>query len=270
MRGTRGNPVLPGTTLPKKGAWQTDAGQMGALDPSKPSIAYTGFYRWDIQDPNDATDMTVGPWYRTSTGSIYNVPVGARVLGQKVDDRFGNSAAADDRWLFIAAKNRTALAAEIQGLGSDRTNSGVVYMYNTFTPEGAGRPTRSQLWIEPAAAGQSPDSGRRYPQPDAEDPNSFDYTMPVPHQYIVKNLGSFRKAATPDCKRATSLGGSGDCFSTTGFPMYTADAVNGIGCTPYVDPNPVGTSAYNIQRVWQVVGPHNGARVNMVRTVGDH
>lgn len=223
---------LPGTNLICLGAWQA---------PGQPTLtAWTGFY---------GPDST--PRFTTPTGAEYAAPIGARLLGEDPEDRFGATVASDRTWLYIAAPNHTALYEDVPALnGPNRGGSGVVYMYRISSASAAGRPTRSQLWIEPEMT---------YPFPDLEDPERRDDTMPAPHQYVIETVGSSRGPASPITvaveETSCTAASSADVFSATAW----------FGYYPY----PVGTSGYYVDRTPQVVGPHKDARLAFVRTLGD-
>lgn len=224
---------LPGTNQVCIGAWQASG--------LPPSIAWTGFY---------GPDST--PQIFTMTGASYPAPVGARLLGQSANDRFGAAVASDDTWLYIAAPNRTALPSDVPSLGNQaRNNSGIVYMYRAKAPAAQGGPTRSQLWIEPEMT---------WPNVDAEAPTRTDYTMPVPHQYIIETIGSVRGFAAPT---AVTAGGTACTEEVTTEGVYSPTWW--YSYYPY----PVGTSGYYVDRTPQIVGPHNNAQVSFVKALGD-
>jgi len=214
-------------------------------------VAWTGFY-----GPYGEPRFTV------STGETFPALIGARVLGQAVDDQFGTTVASDGTWLYISAPERTVngdlYGDDVPTLPDDgdgvpgRDKSGVVYQLRTNAPPPAGGPTRTQLWLEP---------GQTWPYADAEDPGRRDISMPVPHQYIIESVGSRR--GNPDA------------------PVHDT-AYDSDGCPPDYDPGtdqpdaracyasyPVGTAGYYMDRTWQIVGPHVGAKISFVRALGD-
>ncbi len=237
---------LPGTNQACNGAWAVPMGMSAA-------IAWTGFY-----GPNSTPIVT------TSTGRSYVAPIGARVLGESVEDQFGTSVSADDTWLYIAAPERTATVQDVPALASDRTDSGVVYMYRVNTAAGAGQPTRSQLWIEPGTRTDPNDPNsliaRTWPYVDAELPNRTDYTMPVPHQYTIETVGSIRG------RTFETTFDLSETSCTAALSSSVPDATNWYG---YGGQYNTGTSGYYVDRTPQIVGPHDGAKISFVRALGD-
>lgn len=197
--------------------------------------------------------------------SIRQDAIGARVLGQAVENRFGTSVANDGVWLYVAAPNATAQRGDVPLLPTATRNaSGIVYQLRTDSATTPGAPTKSQLWMEPY--NRDPQGGGQpgpatWPFIDAELQNRVDYTMPVPHQYIIESVGSLRgNAAFPNDWEATN----GGCP-----PDYR---VQGVGqdadtCSNYT-PYPVDTAGRNMDSS-QIVGPHDNARVAFVRGLGD-
>jgi hypothetical protein len=215
---------LPGTSLTCLGAWATD--------PELATCAWTGFY---------------GP---AVTPPIY-APVGARVLGQSVDDHLGATVSADKAWLYLAAPQRTARREDIPTLPEDRPEAGVVYQYRTNARWYNSSVTLTQLWIEPNQA---------WPHPDSELPERTDYTMPVPHQYIIKTVGSLR--GNPAQQEFVIPAGPCTPAYDSG---YVAPADDVLSYRPY----PLATAGFYVAHVPQVVGPHEGARIAFVRALGD-
>jgi len=233
---------LPGSNIACGGGWQVPG--------MPPLIVWTGFY-----------GPACTPTVFTDTGNAYPAPVGARVLGQSVEDHLGASIAADELWLYIAAPERTARAADVpalEGAGGDRDASGVVYMYRVSTPTAAGEPTRSQLWIEP---------GMTWPNVDAELPERVDDTMPVPHQYVIERVGSVRGLTDP----VSFVVPETECTPEMDSGAVVRDAEDWYTYLTYpnFDSYPVGTSGYCMDTTPQIVGPHPGARIAFVRTLGD-
>jgi len=176
--------------------------------------------------------------------------VGARVLGQQVDDRFGTAVATDGTFLYSSAPRHTPTIDDVPQLteGKDYTQAGVVYAYRIRRFE----PTRAQLWIEPGAT---------WPNVDEENPDISDYTIPVPHQYIIEDVGSTRNDAPTSV--AHDFGGD-ECL-----PGYSASGgarADNCGTEHVRSP---GTAGYNLDRVSQIVGPHRNARIELVRGLGD-
>lgn len=215
---------------------------------------WSGFYGRDTTE--------VGPRDQTT---------GARVLGQKVDDRFGTAVGSDGTWLYISAPNRTALrdGDNVPSLPGDREGSGVVYQLRTDARPSGSAYTQTQLWIEPDMV---------YPFPDVELTDRTDYTMPVPHQYLIEEIGSLRG------NDRDGIDVDGDDDDQERFPTYTWDS--GSYCdisftitggnradaaveNPPYRIYPVGTAGYYTDRVPQIVGPHVGAQVSFVRGLGD-
>jgi hypothetical protein len=211
-------------------AWDADGAQV-----------WTGFYG----------NLNGGgqPWFDVKGGVV--IPpssVGARILGESKNDRFGTAVSSDGTYLYISAPEHQALVADIPWLPNDRLDAGAVYMLRTtFRGSPTGK-NLAQLWVEP---------GQSWPQPDAEIPTRLDYTMPTPHQYIIETVGSWRM----DYISETFSGGE-ECI-----PDYTA-TVSSITSADY-SPYPTGTAGYLVDRTSQVIGPHDGARLSFVRALGD-
>ncbi len=231
------------------------------------AIAWTGFY-----------GPYVYPRVSVTTGDTFPTPIGARVLGQELDDQFGTAVASDGTWLMITAPNRTAngnhYTDDVPALTGSRNLSGVAYQLRTLSP-GSNGVNRSQLWLEREGA-YNPDTGQftfrfgdpenpnwtitRWPQVDVEDFTRTDYTMPVPHNYIIEAIGSkrgsvdmYNRAMGATCPPEYNAGETG------------ADAAGITAFTPY----PVGTAGYYMDRTPQIVGPHENAKLSFVRALGD-
>ncbi|MFO0840223.1 MAG: integrin alpha [Phycisphaerae bacterium] len=250
--------VFPATITAGNPSWHT-SGSLTGGDESQASI-WSGFY--------GGTDNAASP---------FADPVGCRILGQRVGDQFGTTLAADDDWLYISAPKRTALKAgdNVPDLAADRPNSGVIYQLRTNSKPFSSPVTQTQLWIEP---------GQVFPNIDAQLPNREDWTMPVPHQYVIEDVGSFRirdrwlagmagtqvtpqpPANTPNNIAQYPTPQSG-CFNLSYTPQggLQADAVYFPGTGSYF----VGTAAYYTDRTPQIVGPHADAEISFVRTLGD-
>jgi hypothetical protein len=234
--------TLWGTSLVCEGGWQAPLGMVTAR-------AWTGFYG------PDSTPTVV-----TDDGIAFPAPVGARVLGQSVEDHFGTTVASDGLWLYIAAPDHTALFTDVPSLGgADRAGAGVVYMYRVNTAPAVGLPTRSQLWIEP---------GQTWPNVDVHYQGRVDYTMPTPHNYIIETVGSVRGDATWNTMEWTNE-------ETPCTPTYsTASVADGRSWRGYYASEgnfnySSGTAGHNMDNVPQVVGPHADAKLAFVRSVGD-
>ncbi|MGD8453541.1 MAG: integrin alpha [Phycisphaerae bacterium] len=243
---------LPGTTVACTPSWVVVAGM-------PPISAWTGFYG----------RATVGSPRSHSVGGVTLPPtsVGARVLGQSVDDRFGTTVASDGRWLYIASPQRTALREDVPSLDADRVAAGVVYQLRTDVRVGNG-PNRAQLWVEPGTReipgedeNDPPEIVRlTYPNVDTEIPSRTDYTMPVPHQYIIETIGSIRgNYGDPELFEFDG----NDCVEGSSASVLDASRITGY--TPYV----TGTAGYYMDRTPQIVGPHSDATISYVRALGD-
>jgi hypothetical protein len=218
---------------------------------------WTGFY-----GPESTPQITDGNY-------LYVSPIGARVLGQKVDDEFGTAVASDGTWLYITAPGRTANDAPYTtdiadvDVAAGRTNSGIVYMLQTYSVTQAGQPTRTQLWIEP---------NRTWPEIDAQLESRVDYTMPAPHNYIIESVGSLRLPTAS----STFPSFAGFCppeFPPAGYG-YTEGAPASIANlylqASYYDYNyPANTAGDFMDKTRQIVGPHINAAVSAVRALGD-
>ncbi|MBI5865212.1 MAG: FG-GAP repeat protein [Planctomycetes bacterium] len=304
-------PTLPGTILGGTSSWDIAGNPMQTptdcypnnppgpfeVDPEEPcfdppqelcpppdidvsasgTCAWTGFYA-----------PGVSPWVGTATGEVFPTPIGARVMGQKVDDEFGTTVASDGTWLYVSAPIRTANDApydlDVPSLAGSRSQSGIVYQIRTdarLTPNGV---TRTQLWMERGTRdvpGPNPEDpptqvALSWPNIDNEDPNRTDYTMPVPHTYMVEGIGSVR--GNPAIGRADRAFGADQASCPPGYDpsggggqqgelddtdQPAANAINAY--RPY----PVGTAGYYMDRTPQIVGPHDGALLSYVRGLGD-
>ncbi len=228
---------------------------------------WTGFY-----GPNSVATVSV------ATGQSFPTPIGARILGQAVDDQFGTAVASDGSWLYISAPRRTANADpypdDVPSLSGSRTQSGIVYQLRTNAP-GPNGVTRTQLWLErgtrtipdPNDPNETITVPLSWPNVDLEDPSRTDYTMPVPHQYIIESGGSLR--GNPN-QGLVDLSFEGDCppsyIPATSYEDPTT-APTATACQSYT--YPVGTAGYYMDRTPQIVGPHTNARIEFVRALGD-
>ena len=218
---------LPWTNLVCKGAWIAEPGM-------QPTSAWTGF----CPCPAVPEDYTVG----------------ARILGQFQNDLFGTMVESDDKFLYVSAPEHTALALDVPELLDVRIDSGVVYRIRTNLEGASGGLGRLQLWLEP---------GRNWPNVDSENWNRTDYTMPLPHQYIVENVGSLRGNFGFQTHPAAGAVVPNDCVNPDPVEVSPADEV--FGYTPY----PASSSGYWVDRTPQIVGPHVDAKIGLIRTVGD-
>lgn len=300
---TKCNPFPLGT-----GSLYFPAGSNPASDSG--FLINTGFYGWPEPE-------SVAPRPET---------VGARVLGQLVNDKFGAAVSSDRSWLYMSAPGHGARKADVPNLTADRDKSGVVYMYQIETPSSIDGVTTSQLWIEPGTRWVlDPD----LQEPDPEDPESYieetlawphvdvhrlaildvdkdrgtidfnpnrgsdhqDFPMPVPHTYIIDDIGSQRGRDYFWPDEWARLNGSEPFVEETRSLAYNfTDLLPGDSCAqdqlrmpvveggvrsvaPCVSPEwPSGgvfSSTYWMGRAAQIVGPHPGAQLSFVRTVGD-
>jgi hypothetical protein len=255
-------------------------------------VVWTGFYG----DKNIS-----GPAYYSVGGeTVPPTSIGARILGQKLDDHFGTSVGSDGTWLYISAPDRTAMAEDVPALDEaavpgDRLQAGVVYQLrtNVHLP---GQPNLAQLWIEPGV--------HRIPDPEnPNDPNSWpyqrirwpyvdaeiadgngtartDYTMPVPHQYIIETVGSTRGnydretvEHEPDTCPGDLLGRIVAAFdkawAIVNGNAITFENISRAGEVSNYTPYPTDTAGYHVDRTPQIVGPHEDAHISFVRGLGD-
>lgn len=200
-------------------------------------------------------------------------PIGARVLGQNVEDQFGTSVASDGDFLFISAPRHTALNGDVPSLPDatgSRTLAGAVYQLRT----NAGTPTRTQLWMERGTRdipGPNPNDppttvALAWPRVDSELPGRRDFTMPVPHQYIIESVGSLR--GDPNIALANrAFGGQGQNQCPPSYDPGT-NSPDASACAAY-QPYPVQSSGFYVERTPQIVGPHAGAKVSIIRSLDD-
>ncbi|MCK4342753.1 MAG: FG-GAP repeat protein [Phycisphaerae bacterium] len=229
---------------------------------------WTGFY--------GSNTTAVTPWYGNT--------VGARILGQRREDRFGTAVGAVGSWLYISAPKRTAEQAGgedgVSALEADRAGAGVIYQLRTDARQSSSSPTLTQLWIEPGADGDEA-NWPLWPNPDAENTTRTDWTMPVPHQYIIETIGSLRgndqywdedefgTANVGDrIVTYTNPAPDGSCFptyETTGGVAANAVTESRVFMTNYAS----FESGYYVDRTPQIVGPHVNANVSFVRGLQD-
>lgn len=296
------SPTLPGTTLAGTPAWATQGNPVQTLPtcyPTNPCITEVVPEDGPCPAPsapctNPALDVAAGgatAWtgfygpttsaFTSSAAGTFPSPTGARVLGQKVNDRFGTAIGSDGNWLYISAPERTAndapYGSDVPSLPGTRSKAGIVYQLRTNAPLPPDGITRTQLWMERGTRQEQdpnfPDDpnaiitvGLSWPYVDAQLPNRVDYTMPVPHNYIIESVGSIR--GNPEIGRADRI--FGDPQQPQCPPGYDpatdspdASAINSY--TPY----PAGTSGYFVDRTPQIVGPHANAKIEFVRALGD-
>ena len=251
---------LPRTSLTSAIPWKDPDG----------NVVWTGFYG-DDRDVNGNFQPTVGPRsYAAGNIGIPPTSIGARVLGQQSGDHFGTAIGTDGNWLYISAPNHTAVTTDVQALTANRTQSGVVYQLRTSARVG-GQPNLAQLWVEP---------GLQWPYVDAEVPGRTDFTMPLPHQYVIQTVGSTRGDYPIDSasfQYPNASGCPGDSLATFINPWGLAWASTsplGFNVSPagWVDtyfPYPATSAGYWMGHTPQIVGPHVGAHLGFVRAVGD-
>jgi hypothetical protein len=235
--------------------------------PPQPLAPFPCGNRADVLQWNVGGNVHWTGFYGATTPevSIRDFSVGARIMGQVVDDRFGTAVASDGTWLYMSAPRHTATVADVPLLPDvpgTRAQSGAVYMYRTESKASQFAPTRSQLWMETVN-----DAGETlvWPDVDGEPAKGPDGTMPVPHQYIIETVGSTRSDLGPGADY--NFPGL-DCVpGYPGSPFYGGQQANVAGSC--YEPSAVGTAHYYMDRTPQIVGPHTNARVSFVRNVGD-
>lgn len=239
---------------------------------------WTGFY------PTGPETGTVAP--------LDGQMVGARILGERREDRFGASVGADGRWLYVAAPQRSVTIVDENNQSYSLTQCGMVYGIRTQAYLDNIPITRTQLWIEPGTRtippaepnGQPTIVPLAFPYIDAQFPDRQDWLMPVPHQYIIGTVGSTRGrdiywsgsggiplSNDPDERRADySFTGDG-CITNVRIPVIggmPADTIGSSFSWRYYNPGRSGyyMSSWNLV---SVVGPHAGAKIGVVRGLGD-
>lgn len=243
-----------------------------------PCTTAVGLPAWNAQTDSDLDGFSDTVWtgfYGPETSILE--PIGARVLGQAVDDEFGMSVSADDFFLYISAPNRTPTQSYVPQLPTaQRNEAGVVYQLRT----NVGSPTLAQLWMEPGTRPDPNDPntmiGLAWPFVDAEIPNRADTSMPVPHQYVIEDVGSARSNAgvvTPADDQsvpypfpAPSSQLSFDCPPP--FENARAAGLQAPFCT-LVDNYTGGQAGYYVRGAAEIVGPHGRAHISNVRSLGD-
>jgi hypothetical protein len=246
---------------------QTPGWQVGAA----PYVVWTGFFG----------GLGVGTPRSYPRGDKVLPPtsVGCRILGQAVNDHFGSALGSDGTWLYISAPDRTALVEDVPTLetavpSGDRSMSGVVYMLPTDVRTSATGTNQAQLWIEPGTRPDPNDPNTQvwlaYPYGDAEIPGKIDYTMPVPHQYIIETVGSWRgnysyfEMPLSDQDNSCTHNAQ-DEMENAGIAYEVAPADNAYGIPSYYISMTAGN---NVDRTRQIVGPHPDAKISFVRGLG--
>jgi hypothetical protein len=311
-------PSFPGTSLIGTPTWAT----LGTAQQSLPNCYPWNVLPWDPNDPtgcvlpvdpnNPAPGFTVAPcpnpaltvnafgaraWTgfygpivqplrRTDSNQLVLTPIGARIMGQKIDDEFGTAVASDGTWLYISAPQRTVnedyrvgntgYVPDVSSLLSTRQDSGVVYQLRTYAPDPTTGVNRTQLWlerrIEPVGPGAFNTFAMVWPTPDAEMDGvdgrrtRTDYTMPTPHQYIIESVGSTRGDPNLGWFRSTVYDSPTECP-----PSYTPEIVGQLeaDAVDFFQTYPPGTAGYYVDRTPQIVGPHADAEISFVRALGD-
>ena len=243
--------TIPGTTAPPcLGAWMVDG---------TPLSAWTGFY--------GCVDVPGPRWYPRGDDVIPPTSVGARVLGQTLNDHFGTAVGSSGTWLYISAPKHTAREEDVPALPGDRSGSGVVYLLRSDVRTGEGEANMAQLWIEPGTRTypdpNDPDdmitASLAWPYPDVEIPSRRDWTMPTPHQYIIETIGSIRG----QWGTQTFSWDGDECIPEFEYEVAPADEI--YGYLPY----PTATAGYYTDRTPQIVGPHVNAELSAVRALSD-
>lgn len=235
---------MPCQTVATSGGWNIGG-----------AVAWTGFY---------GTPVTNGPESATPINRPFDHTVGARILGQAVNDRFGASIGSDGTFLYMAAPQRTPNGADypndIPLLQGSRSHAGVVYQMRTDRRPNGSPVTVTQLWIEP---------GANYPFVDVELPGRSDGTMPVPHQYIIETVGSYRNEGAQDGSTDWQFNPAGDCPES--FPASETPLLGGPDATSCEEPDSyiASTAGFTVDKVAQIVGPHVDSELSFVRGLGD-
>ncbi len=274
--------ILDGNLVPGDFSWYPFS-PSGMGDP----VPWTGFY-------------AVGESVAVQPDPVNTI--GARILGQRVGDQFGWSVSSTSTHLYMAAPKRSA-RAPLTSFDNDnveilpdadgvRDDSGVVYEMVVRNFPGNALTTQTQLWIEPGTR-TFPDPNANdpnvqitvplaYPYHDAEDPDAVDYTMPTPHQYIIDEVGYLRGndvisagERDPDINndRITMWGVSGDgagdfCGSDSLDGLRRRGGGDADTCIESPTYTVVVGDAFDVvDNVQQIVGPHEGAQITLVRSM---
>lgn len=190
---------------------------------------------------------------------------------------------------------------------ADRFESGVVYQIRTDARPGFNSPNVAQLWIEPGVRTVTDAQGAEitvpieWPYLDAENPDRRDWTMPTPHQFIIEEVGSVRgwDADGPDIDEDGRTGLEDDevepdnvtaervnvtngligtdggpaqevpCVDTDQFAVTGGYQASKVFDIPSYRPASTGEAAYQMDEVYQIVGPHADAKISFVRGIGD-
>jgi len=178
-------PVEAGAPAPPHGSWPP-AGLMVTLG--------TGFYA----SGNDCASRTYYPVW---------TPYGARILGQTATqlftnppttaNRFGQSLAVSGNFLLIGAPNRTCIQEDVWNLPTaSRSDCGEIYMLNL-----------TKYWH----------------LPNVDVPTPADPYIPVPHNYIIDDLGYIQLEGS-DCVITHSSPESGLSRWEMSHPLHVVGA----------------------------------------------
>jgi hypothetical protein len=226
--------------------------------------------------------------------SIREDAIGARVLGQSMNDHFGTSISTEGIWLFTSAPDKTARQVDVPILsqaGGNRPRAGVIHQLrvDARATSNPGEINKAQLWMERTFVdGQGQAGTLNWPEIDAEFPPNLqnqqpgvftgrtDFTMPVPHQYIIETGGSLRgndvipgsqNQGNPRTRDYAPPQNGNPSFCPGGPTITGGNQAN--ACNAYL-PYPVDTAGFHVQnRPQQIVGPHDNAKIANVVGVGD-
>ncbi|MFQ5806790.1 MAG: hypothetical protein ACE5I3_10110 [Phycisphaerae bacterium] len=251
-------------------------------------------------------------FYGRATPHVGSRPdlAGARVLGQRVDDRFGTSVGSDGTWLYIGSPLHTAIRGDavagddVSELPTDtRDTCGVVYQMRTDARPFPGSATSyAQLWTEPGTRTlPDPDPDDEEPAPtepiawpylDVEDPNRTDWSMPVPHNYVIEDVGSMRgrdqhwegapgELIVTEPPDGRPLDRNDQTIRYTFEPPDSKCSIDSREDEGWLQADACATSPvyggfvavesaeFYVDRTPQIVGPHVGAQLGQVRALGD-
>ncbi len=241
-------------------SWNTQL-NIDNFPPMTSDAFWSGFYEGFIP-PSGST-----PVPGETTGSIQvqilEDAIGARVLGEHRESRFGTSVASDNTWLYVSSPDYNGQTKFVPQLlsssaGGDRTNAGVIFQLRVDVRNQPGQPNRAQLWME-----RNPDAPILYPNTDLELPGRNDYTMPIPHQYIIETCGSSRNVQLFPVGDLTT-GEQDGCV-----PSWIAGRGTPADRCP-LGTYPVDTAGFLIRDTpQQIVGPHINSRIRYVRALAD-